>query len=66
MKEKIHSMRSTNPEYVILMFIALACALTAAQTVAPPITGTVLNPQRHPVTTSDKAYPPQLSGKRDR
>ena len=33
-----------------------------AQTGTARVTGTVLDPQGHPVATSDKAYPPQLSG----
>jgi hypothetical protein len=43
------------------MIFALACALTA-QTTAPRITGTALDPQDRPVAVSDKAHSPQLSG----
>ncbi len=44
------------------MIIALACALAPAQTGAVRISGTVLDLQGNPAATSDKAYPPQLSG----
>ncbi len=53
---------STISIFVIPVFSALACVLVTAQTGTARITGTVLDPQDHPVATSDKAYPPQLSG----
>ncbi len=53
---------STKIKIVLLTLFALASALASAQTATSRITGTVLDPQGHPVATSDKAYPPQLSG----
>ena len=44
----------------VLFALFTATSLLSAQQSA--ISGHVLDPQGHPVATSDKAYPPQLSG----
>ena len=49
--------RSTNLYFVALSLVFLLLSIGAAAQ-----SGVVLNPQGHPVATSDKAYPPQLSG----
>ena len=54
---------STNLGIVLFVLAVLAGSIAAvAQTGAARVNGTVLDPQGHPVATSDKAYPPQLSG----
>jgi outer membrane cobalamin receptor len=54
---------STNRNIVISVLIGLISSLTsAAQSGAIHVNGTVLDPQGHPVATSDKSYPPQLLG----
>ncbi len=54
---------STKMKIILPTFFVLTLTLTAnAQTSAGRINGTMLDPQGHPVATSDKAYPPQLSG----
>ncbi len=53
---------STNLKIIILTVAALASSLAAAQTDGARATGTALDPQRHPVVTSDKAYITPLSG----
>jgi len=63
MQRKITEVSSTIFVFVILLFFILACPLgLAAQTSAGRISGTVLDPQGHQVATSNKAYPPKLSG----
>ena len=55
--------RSTNLIIVILAVYLLNCALDLpAQTGPSRQLGAVLDSAGHPVATSDKAYPPQLSG----
>jgi protocatechuate 3,4-dioxygenase beta subunit len=54
---------STNLGIVLFVLAVLAGSIAAvAQTGAARVAGTVLDPQGHPVATSDKAYPSQLSG----
>jgi outer membrane receptor protein involved in Fe transport len=54
---------STKSEIITLTIAALAGILAAAAQTGPArINGAVLDPQGHPVATSDKAYPAQLSG----
>ncbi len=55
-------MRSTNLIIVILLLIFPASSVAAAQTGSLAISGTMFDPQGHPVATSDKASSPQLSG----
>ncbi len=56
-------MRSTIVAFVLLAVAALAGALpVSAQTGIVRNGGTALDPQGHPVATSDKAHTPQLSG----
>ena len=54
---------STKLRIVLLFFCVAAWAIGArAQAGGVRFTGTVVDPQGHPVATSDKAYSPQLSG----
>jgi hypothetical protein len=54
---------STNVIIVILAVSLLHCALGLSAQPGPSLQlGAVLDPAGHPVATSDKAYPPQLSG----
>ena len=47
----------------VFIFLLAPCLLTAQKAAAPArIAGHVLDPQGHPVSTSDKAYPSRLSG----
>jgi hypothetical protein len=55
-------LRSTNLIIVILLLIFPAAGIAAAQTGSLGISGTMSDPQGHPVATSDKASSPQLSG----
>ena len=54
--------RSTNTIFVALLILPLTCFLAPAQPAVLHVGGSVLDPQGHPVATSDKAYPSQLSG----
>jgi len=54
---------STNRNFVLLVLIVLISAFTTtAQNGAIHVNGAVLDSQGHPVTMSDKAYSPHLSG----
>ncbi len=54
---------STNIVSVILFLGVISFILAAAaQSNAGNVSGMVLDPQRHTVTTSNRACPPQLSG----
>jgi hypothetical protein len=56
------SARSTKLKLVALTILPLACILAVAQTKALHIIGHEIDSQDHPIATSDRAYPPQLSG----
>jgi hypothetical protein len=47
---------------VLLISLSFTAGFGAAQTAPARVSGAVLDPHGHPVGTSDKAYPPQLSG----
>jgi hypothetical protein len=55
---------STNTEYValILVYLFIFIFTAAAQSGAGSVSGTVLNPQDHPLGTNDLAYLSRLSG----
>jgi hypothetical protein len=60
---RITEVGSTIIKFVLFAFFILLLTLAAnAQASAGRINGTVLDPQGHQVDTSDKAYPPKLSG----
>ena len=54
--------RSTNTKFVALSIFPLTCFLAVAQPSVLHVSGTVVDPQGHPVATSDEAHPSQLSG----
>ena len=54
--------RSTNAKFVALSIFPLTCFLAVAQPSVLHVSGTVVDPQGHPVATSDEAHPSQLSG----